>query len=149
MRTIVVAVVLAALAAPAARSPSRPAHTAIVLDDALRARWKKLAKDSDTHRSPGGEALRPAAQRTPRSSRAICTWGRWAQTPSCLVAWVATGKEDHAKTSMLYFKALLDDLEVVGDGKGGDQAAWRDSGFAIRAMVVHTRWPTTGCTTTS
>ena len=33
-----------------------------------------------------------------------------------------------------YFRALLNDLEIVGDGKGGDGAASRDHGYALRAL---------------
>jgi len=58
----------------------------------------------------------------------------WAQyLQACLVAWQATGSESAARTALRYFRALLDDLQVVGDGKGGDGAARRDSGYAMRA----------------
>lgn len=63
-------------------------------------------------------------------------WAR--QLQHCLVAWAATGQDAYADTAMTYFIAQLDDLAVVGDGKGGDHAARRDSGFAIRAMGPYT-----------
>ncbi len=63
----------------------------------------------------------------------------WAQhLQSCLVAWRATDREAYARTAVRYFKALIDDLTVVGDGKGGDNAARRDSGYAIRAHGPYT-----------
>ena len=63
----------------------------------------------------------------------------WAQyLQSCLVAWKATGKEGAARGAIRYFRALLNDLETVGDGKGGDRAASRDSGFALRAHGPYT-----------
>ena len=48
----------------------------------------------------------------------------WAKTlQACLVAWAATGEARHAATAIKYFTALLDDLDQIGDGKGGDRAA--------------------------
>lgn len=63
-------------------------------------------------------------------------WARSLQT--CLVAWRATGEDKHAQTALVYFKALLDDRTEVGDGKGGDKSASRDSGYAIRALGPYT-----------
>lgn len=63
-------------------------------------------------------------------------WARSLQT--CLVAWRATGEDRHAETALIYFKALLDDRTTVGDGKGGDKSASRDSGYAIRALGPYT-----------
>jgi hypothetical protein len=63
-------------------------------------------------------------------------WARSLQT--CLVAWRATGEDRHAQTALIYFKALLDDRTTVGDGKGGDKSATRDSGYAIRALGPYT-----------
>lgn len=63
----------------------------------------------------------------------------WAHhLQACLVAYAATGQDDHAATAMRYFIGMLDDLERLGDGKGGDEAARRDSGYAIRAMGPYT-----------
>ena len=59
----------------------------------------------------------------------------WAQyLQSCLIAWRATGVERYGTTALIYFRALLDDVKTVGDGKGGDNSAQRDSGYAIRAL---------------
>jgi hypothetical protein len=63
-------------------------------------------------------------------------WARSLQT--CLVAWRATGEDRHAQTALVYFKALLDDRTEIGDGKGGDESARRDSGYAIRALGPYT-----------
>lgn len=63
----------------------------------------------------------------------------WAQyLQSCLVAWRATGVERYGATALIYFRALLDDVKTVGDGKGGDDSAQRDSGYAIRALGPNT-----------
>ncbi len=59
----------------------------------------------------------------------------WAQyLQACLIAYRATGNERFGATALVYFKALIDDLKNVGDGAGGDAAARRDSGFAMRAL---------------
>ncbi len=59
----------------------------------------------------------------------------WAQyLQSCLIAWRATGVERYGATALVYFRALLDDVKTVGDAKGGDDSAQRDSGYAIRAL---------------
>jgi hypothetical protein len=63
-------------------------------------------------------------------------WARSLQT--CLVAWRATGEDRHADTALVYFRALLDDRTTIGDGKGGDESARRDSGYAIRALGPYT-----------
>lgn len=63
----------------------------------------------------------------------------WAQhLQACLVAWRATGRDSHAHTAMVYFRALLDDLDTLGDGKGGNEAARRDSGYSLRALGPYT-----------
>jgi hypothetical protein len=59
----------------------------------------------------------------------------WAQyLQSCLIAYRATGSEEHGRTALVYYRALIDDLKTVGDGAGGDEAARRDSGYSIRAL---------------
>ncbi len=63
-------------------------------------------------------------------------WARSLQT--CLIAWRATGEDRHAQTALIYFRALLDDVTEIGDGKGGDNSARRDSGYAIRALGPYT-----------
>src|SRR5262249_15737233 len=59
-------------------------------------------------------------------------WKKMLQ--ACLVAWAATGERDHAATALKYFTALLDDLDAVGDGKGGDAAGSRDDAYSIRNL---------------
>jgi uncharacterized protein (TIGR03382 family) len=63
-------------------------------------------------------------------------WSKMLQ--ACLVAWAATDKPAYATSSIKYFTALLDDLDKIGDGKGGDAAASRDSGYAIRNLGPYT-----------
>ncbi|HEY5920037.1 MAG TPA: hypothetical protein VIV11_00140, partial [Kofleriaceae bacterium] len=63
----------------------------------------------------------------------------WAKVlQACLVAWVATDSKDDAATAIKYFTALLDDLDRIGDGRGGDQAARRDQGYSIRNLAPYT-----------
>jgi hypothetical protein len=125
-------------AAGAAAEPSA-AHPRLLLDDDLRAAWKRLAKDTG---SAVGRAIARCAEirKRPKDFARDHYMGLdWAQRlASCLVAHAATGDDAHAKTAMVYFGAMLDDRDVVGDGAGGDEAARRDSGFAMRAMGPYT-----------
>jgi hypothetical protein len=57
---------------------------------------------------------------------------------ACLVSWAATDSKDDAATAIKYMTALLDDLDRIGDGRGGERAAWRDSGYAIRNLAPYT-----------
>src|SRR5262249_16245461 len=57
---------------------------------------------------------------------------------ACLVAWAATEKPEHARTAIRFFTALLDDLDKIGDGLGGDESARRDHGYAIRNLGPYT-----------
>ena len=57
---------------------------------------------------------------------------------ACLVAWAATEQPEHARTAIQFFTALIDDLDTIGDGAGGDTAARRDGGYAIRNLGPYT-----------
>src|SRR4029078_13449201 len=63
-------------------------------------------------------------------------WSKMLQ--DCLVAGAATDQPAYDTAALRYFTALLDDLEKIGDGKGGDAAGIRDSGYAIRNPGPHT-----------
>ena len=133
-------VLLLATAAPAAAAPEPSGkHPRIVLDDKLKARWKKLAKDKDSFTAKAVKRCADIGKRPKEFAKDLYMGLDWAQhLQACLVAWAATDDDKHAKTAMIYFRAMLDDLSTVGDGKGGDEAARRDSGFAIRAMGPYT-----------
>ncbi len=119
-----------------ALEPKGP-HPRILLDDALRATWKKQAKIEGSAvarsvarcRASRTDAKHPDYQ---RDSYMGFDWS--ANLSACLIAWVVTGSDDDARSAVQFFKALLDDLEWIGDGKGGDRAVRRDTGYAIRSM---------------
>lgn len=114
-------------------------HPRILLDAELRKAWKSSASEP---RSPVARAIKRCDQvaasprEFDRDGYMGLDWGHHLQ--ACLVAWAATGSDKHAATVMRYFTAMIDDLVTVGDGKGGDEAARRDSGYAIRAMGPYT-----------
>lgn len=72
----------------------------------------------------------------------------WAFTASaCALAWQITGAKGHAATGVKLWRALLEDLQTLGDGRacavGASDAAniaaiKRDSGYAIRFIGPHT-----------
>jgi uncharacterized protein (TIGR03382 family) len=110
----------------------------MLLDATLRATWKTQAKEA---RGPvvGAIALCTDAHDTKEHDRALYQGAEWAKVlQACLVAWAATDSPDHAATALKYFTALLDDLDVIGDKLGGNQAASRDNGYAIRNLGPYT-----------
>ena len=119
--------------------PERPAPAPV-----QRAGHGRAAQGTRRHARQRGRARgRRIAARSParpdrfgRDGYMGLDWARSLQT--CLVAWRATGEDRHAQTALIYFKALLDDRTTVGDGKGGDKSATRDSGYAIRALGPYT-----------
>jgi hypothetical protein len=111
----------------------------MLLDANLRAAWKAQARRG---KGPvaGAIALCDEERRAPRKHEGALymgsEWSRMLQ--ACLVAWAATDRPAFARASLRYFTALLDDLDVIGDGKGGDLAAIRDRGYAIRNLGPYT-----------
>ena len=128
------------LAFPAAAQsePSGP-HPRLFLDEKTQRNLRELGNKSGTAVSAAVrrcKELESSPESFARDGYMGLDWAQYLQ--SCLVAWKATGKESAARGSIRYFRALLNDLEVVGDGKGGDRAASRDSGFALRAHGPYT-----------
>ena len=130
-------VLLGGHAASAAPEPSGP-HPRLWLDAGTRASMKALGKQ-------GGNSVARAIVQCGRVASTLpaeaknkymgLDWG--AHASNCAIAYQATGEPGHARTALHFFAALLDDWEIVGDGKGGDTAARHDSGYAIRAFGVH------------
>jgi len=129
------AAVLLALTATVAAAPVP--HPRILLDAKLRAEWKRqAASPGPVH---GAIALCDDARTTKEHDKAVYQGSEWSKIlQACLVAWAATDKPDHAKTAIRFMTALLDDLDDIGDHKGGDEAARRDSGYAIRNLGPYT-----------
>ncbi|MBX3155123.1 MAG: hypothetical protein KF773_03915 [Deltaproteobacteria bacterium] len=131
---LTLAVVLAS-AATASATPPEPSgkHPRILLDDKLRTAWKQEVADG---RGPVIEAIKLCESgRTHEHDRALYQGAEWNRVlQACLVAWAATDKQEHAATAQKFLKALLDDLDDLNDGKGGDKAASRDDGYAIRNL---------------
>jgi len=137
---IAAAVLLAATAAAAhAAAPAPTAkHPRMLLDEPLRSAWQAQARLAQ---GPVARAIALCgdAGTTAKYDGAQYQGSEWARAlQACLVAWAATGDARHARTSIKFFTALIDDLDQVGDGKGGDRAAWRDSGYAIRMLGPYT-----------
>jgi len=109
----------------------------MLLDAELRAAWRARSKG---HGPIAGAIAVCDGDRSPREHAGAQYMGsEWKKMlQACLVAWAATGDADHAASTLRYFTALLDDLDVIGDGKGGDAAGNRDSGYAIRNLGPYT-----------
>jgi hypothetical protein len=120
--------------AQAQPAPSGP-HPRILLDDALRAQWKQAAGVRGSYVQKAiehCEASRKDPHEYDHDNYMRLDWSGHLQ--ACLVAWVATGRDEDAQSAIRYFTAILDDFADVGDGKGGDDAVAHDDGFPIRAM---------------
>jgi hypothetical protein len=110
----------------------------MLLDAELKAAWKASAKEQ---RGPVVGAIKVCANArdTRDHDRAIYQGSEWSRIlQACLVAWAATDDPKHAATAIRFYTALLDDLDVIGDKQGGDAAARRDSGYAIRNLGPYT-----------
>ena len=117
--------------------PSGP-HPRMLLDADLRAAWKAQAK---LPHGPvvGAIALCEDARNTREHDHAVYQGSEWAKVlQACLVAWAATDDHDDQTTAIRFFTALIDDLDEIGDHKGGDEAARRDDGYAIRNLGPYT-----------
>ena len=130
----VVVVLGAWVARPAVAGP----HPRLFLDASTVEAFERLADE-------GGSAVeravrhcaRVGADRKAEARNVYMALGWAAHASNCAIAYRATGKEVYARTSLHFFEALLDDWDTVGDGRGGDDAATHDSGYAIRAVGVH------------
>jgi len=142
-RTIILAAgafagVLSVLGLPpvARAAPPEPAgpHPRMLLDANLRAALKADLKQKG---GPVADAVALCDEDRTRRDHdgALYMGAEWAKMlQACLVAWVATDRPEHLTSSLKFFTALLDDLDKIGDGKGGDKAASRDDGYPIRNL---------------
>lgn len=121
-----------------AQAEPNPPHPRMLLDANLRAAWRDQAR---LPHGPvvGAIALCDEARTTHEHDHALYQGAEWAKVlQACLVAWAATDSKDHAATAIRFMTALLDDLDVIGDHQGGDTAARRDDGYAIRNLGPYT-----------
>lgn len=136
MRCAALLLLLTVSVAHAAPEPTGP-HPRILLDNEVRRAWRALATQE---RGPiaGSIALCESGQ-TSKHDRAVYMGSEWSRVlQACLVAYVATDKAEHARTAIKFFTALIDDLDKIGDGAGGNEAARRDSGYSLRNLGVYT-----------
>ena len=137
MRLAIALVVMTSVASAAPPEPSGP-HPRMLLDAKLRAAWKAALEDG---RGPlvGAVTLCDEDRSRRDHDGALYMGAEWSKMlQACLVAWAATGKPEYASSALKFFTALIDDLDKIGDGKGGDQAATRDRGYPIRNLGPYT-----------
>ncbi len=129
--------IVAIAAATAHAAPTGP-HPRMLLDGKLRSAWAEQAK---LPHGPvvGAIKLCAAARDGHEYDSAGYQGAQWAKAlQACLVAWAATGSRDDAHTAIRFMTALLDDLAQIGDNAGGDAAASRDDGYALRNLGPYT-----------
>ncbi len=138
MKRVLTSLLVATSVAHAAPPEPSGAHPRMLLDDQLRTTWKAHAKLS-AGPVVGAMRLCEEGRITREHNRALYQGAEWARLlQACLVAYAATDSKDDAAGVMKYFKALLDDLDTVDDGRGGDESARRDHGYAIRNLGPYT-----------
>jgi hypothetical protein len=134
---LLVLVLIAGIAHATPPEPKGP-HPRMLLDGNLRAAWKAQAQ------LPHGPVIGAIhvcqdARDGHEYDHAQYQGAIWAKVvQACLVAWAATDNKDDAKTAIRFTQALLDDLDMIGDKAGGDAAARRDDGYAIRNLGPYT-----------
>ncbi len=135
----VVSAAVALLVAPgvARGTPSGP-HPRIWIDAATRAAWQ--AQSSVASTAAARAVARCAEARSDPGTFAEAGYQGfgWAEIlTSCLVAREVTGSDEDAATALVYFGALLDDYDTVGDGAGGDDVVTHDTGYAMRTFAPY------------
>src|ERR1041385_2879552 len=126
-------IVLLLIARSAIADPSGP-HPRILLDAQLRDAWKQQAK-AEHGPVKGAIALCEEARTTREHDHAVYQGSEWAKVlQACLVSWAATDSKDDAATAIRFSTARRDAPPPVGDPRGGDEAARRDDGYAIRNL---------------
>jgi hypothetical protein len=134
LRRLWITFLFASSLAHAAPPEPKGAHPRMLLDHELRAQWKAMAKLS-AGPVVGAIRLCEEARTTRDHDRALYQGSEWARVlQACLVAWVATESKDDAATAVKFMTALLDDRDMLGDGRGGDTSAQRDHGYALRNL---------------
>ncbi len=128
---------LCTLAHAAPPEPTGP-HPRMILDKDLRAAWR--AQASAEHGPViGSIKLCARARATHEYDHGVYEGSEWAKVlQGCLVAWAATDDQADAATAIKFFTALLDDHDLIGDGKGGDTAVRHDDGYPIRMVGPYT-----------
>lgn len=139
-RSLLVALAVGLLGAGTARvAHAQPArHPRLFLDDALRATWKAQAKDKGSIVANAIAVCRGTDRPGDHEHAGYMglEWAKYLQ--ACLVAWAVSDDDDDARRAVRFHIAMIDDLDKMGDAKGGDKAANRDSGFSIRALGPYT-----------
>jgi hypothetical protein len=116
----------------AAQGEPKGAHPRLFLTPEIRAQWKQEMKKAGPIKTAIQTCGKAASGGYDRDLYMGFQWATAVQ--ACLIAWAATDDDDHAKVAIRYFTAMLDDVQNVGDGKGGDGTVRRDSGYAIRLI---------------
>ncbi len=133
---VVAIVSLVATSVAAHATPPEPSgpHPRMLLDNELRAAWRTYAKLT-AGPVVGAIRLCDEGRTTKEHDRAVYQGSEWSKLlQACLVAYAATDSKDHAAGAIKFFNALLDDLDAVGDARGGDEAVRRDHGYSIRNL---------------
>ncbi|MEO8548454.1 MAG: hypothetical protein ABI678_00700 [Kofleriaceae bacterium] len=127
-------VMVATAVAHATPPEPKGAHPRLILDASIKAAWHEQAK-AEHGPVVGAIRLCAHARDTHEHDNGVYRGSEWVKiVQACLVSWAATDKKDDAATAIKFATALLDDQDVIGDGKGGDGIVRHDDGYPIRMI---------------
>ena len=138
---------LATTAAVAAPPAPRGPHPRIFLTPPTLAALKARARRSDPRVMSAIELCRHAALEPHDFASSGYQGDAWSfAASSCGLAWRLTGDWSFAKAGVRLWRALMEDVETVGDKKAcvpgrppqtWQASVWRDTGYAIRFVAPH------------
>ena len=123
-------------AAVAKRAPSATKHPRILFTAETVARMRAAVKA----RSPMWRQMEERCQlyRDEDDNSAGYLGLQWGDAVGALTTcWYATGDKRYRDRAIKYVRALVEDEQRVGDGKGGDNVIHGNSGYPIRAFGVY------------
>ena len=139
--TFACTVAFSALAArPALAAPPAPtgAHPRLFLDPATLAQLKADAAMKGSVTAKAVATCDNAIAHPDAWTSADYEGFNWVEALSaCLVAYEVRGDAASAHAAIVYWRALLDDYNTIGDGAGGDTVVQHDDGYAMRTFAPY------------
>jgi hypothetical protein len=133
--------------AQAAPAPPRTPHPRIYLNAGTLAAIKKNGRQSGTWAARAVEVCQDASRHPERYLKSGYQGSDWAAIAStCGMAWQMVRDPKLAAAGIRMWRALMEDVETVGDGKAckassppqnWNASIWRDTGYAIRFVGPH------------
>jgi hypothetical protein len=145
---VAMAIWLPASAALAAPAPPGGAHPRLFLSSSVRTAFTAAASDSNSAVSVMIARCQALVDKPSNANSSGYQGFDWADAASsCALAWQVTGQSKYADMGVKIWRALLEDIDTLGDKKacvaGANEATAvasirRDTGYALRMIGPHT-----------